>query len=192
MLRYNEKTQNPGMKVVFPQINFIAVLRGYECYIHRLVFAREDGQPLALDVVTKKFRKLAKAAGVRGVRLHDLCHGAASLRLASGTDIAVVSKLLGHSSIAITNDTYSHLLPGVGKAAAERASALVPRNRRDQSVATNAETAGDAAAPSTVSAGSESAPPGTRTPNPRIKRVRQSRVLGHICLPGRLSVTALS
>jgi integrase len=76
--------------------------------------------------VTKN-RKLAKAASVRSVRLHDLRHGAASLRLASGADIAVVSKLLGHSSVSITSDTYSHLLAGVGKAAAERASALVPR-----------------------------------------------------------------
>ena len=71
-------------------------------------------------------------------RLHDLRHGRASLLLASGTDIALVSKLLGRSSIGITVDTYSHLPEGVGKEAAERATALVPRNRPtvpgDQSV----------------------------------------------------------
>ncbi len=57
--------------------------------------------------------------------------------MASGTDIAVVSKMLGHSSIAITADTYSHLLEGVGRKAADAADALVPRQQAepcDQSV----------------------------------------------------------
>jgi Site-specific recombinase XerD len=136
---------------------------------HGLVFAREDGNPLALDAVTKRFRELAKEAGVRPVRLHDLRHGAASLRLAAGADIAVVSKVLGHSSVSITSDTYSHLLEGVGRAAAERAAALVPRNRRDQLVTSDARTAAPDLSETAVSAGDAGAPPGTRTPNPRIK-----------------------
>jgi integrase len=94
---------------------------------HGLVFAADDGSPLRPDYVTRRFPELCAEAGVRKIRLHDLRHGAASLRLASGTDIAVVSKLLGHSSIAITADTYSHLLEGVGRDSAERAMALVPR-----------------------------------------------------------------
>ncbi len=99
---------------------------------HGLVFAREDGQPVSPDVVSKRFRELAVEAGLRPVRLHDLRHGAASLRLAAGVDIAIVSKQLGHSTITLTSDTYSHLLEGVGQQAAERAMALVPRSRRDQ------------------------------------------------------------
>ena len=47
--------------------------------------------------------------------------------LAADVPLAVVSKRLGHSSVAITSDTYSHLLEGVGREAAERAAALVPR-----------------------------------------------------------------
>lgn len=136
---------------------------------HGLVFAREDGNPLALDAVTKRFRALVAETGLRPVRLHDLRHGAASLRLASGTDIAIVSKVLGHSSVSITSDTYSHLLAGVGKAAAEKAAALVPRNRRDQSVTSNAKTAAEDLSSTAVDAGKAGAPPGTRTPNPRIK-----------------------
>jgi len=136
---------------------------------HGLVFAREDGRPLPLDLVTKRFQAMAAASGVRVVRLHDLRHGAASLRLASGTDIAVVSKILGHSSVSITADTYSHMLAGVARAAAERAAALVPRNRRDHYVTTYNETAGTPDGGPTVSAATGSAPPGTRTPNPRIK-----------------------
>ncbi len=99
---------------------------------HGLVFAREDGQPIPPGLVTKTFTKLSAAAGLRRLRLHDLRHGAASLRLAAGIDIAIVSKQLGHSAIALTVDTYSHLLDGVGRQAAERAMALVPRARRDQ------------------------------------------------------------
>ncbi|MBL8927062.1 MAG: site-specific integrase [Pseudonocardia sp.] len=100
---------------------------------HGLVFCRENGNPLDLAAVTKRFGELCDVAGVRRVRLHDLRHGAASLLLAAGADMALVSKRLGHSSISITADTYSHLLEGVGRAAAERAAALVPRTRsRDQ------------------------------------------------------------
>jgi integrase len=47
--------------------------------------------------------------------------------LAAGVDLAVVSNRLGHSSISITSDTYSRLLEGVGRQAAERVAALVPR-----------------------------------------------------------------
>jgi hypothetical protein len=98
---------------------------------HGLVFAREDRTPLYGDEATKRFGQLCDEAGVRRVRLHDLRHGAASLRLAAGVDIAIVSKILGHSSVAITADTYSHLLEGVGREAAERAMSLVPRTARD-------------------------------------------------------------
>ncbi len=56
--------------------------------------------------------------------------------MASGTDISLVSKMLGHSSIAITADTDSHLLEGVGRRAAEAADALVAWRPRAQSVRT--------------------------------------------------------
>jgi len=111
---------------------------------HGLVFALEDGNPLPPDDVTKLFVRLVNAAGLRRVRLHDLRHGHASVMLAANIEPAVVSKRLGHSSIAITLDTYSHLLAGVGRDAADRASALVPRSPkapaadlRDHSVTTS-------------------------------------------------------
>lgn len=92
-----------------------------------LVFRHADGRVLHPEYVTRLFGRLAKAAGVRTVRLHDLRHGAASLMLAADVPLAVVSKRLGHSTLTITADTYSHLLTGVGRDAAERAAALVPR-----------------------------------------------------------------
>jgi len=79
--------------------------------------------------VTRQFKVIAERAGLPVKRLHDLRHGSASMQLAAGVDIAVVSKRLGHSTIALTADTYSHLLRGVGADAAERSAALVPRRR---------------------------------------------------------------
>ena len=91
--------------------------------------------PVSPDRATKTFAALIRESGLRPVRLHDLRHGAASLMLAADVELAVISKRLGHSSLAITAGTYSHLLEGVGASAAEKAAALVPRaNRRDQSV----------------------------------------------------------
>ncbi|MDT4934056.1 MAG: hypothetical protein QOK11_1948 [Pseudonocardiales bacterium] len=102
--------------------------------------------------------------------------------LAAGVPMAVVSKRLGHSTITLTSDTYSHLLGGVGGEAAERAAALVPRagravadDRRDQSVTTSAQETDqdprlDDGGPGL--SGSDGAPPGTRTPNPLVKGLR--------------------
>jgi integrase len=92
-----------------------------------LVFARENGAPYEPTLVTKAFRSLAIEAGLRPVRLHDLRHGAASLMTGGGASLSVVSKVLRHSSIAITQSTYVHLLGGVGRAAAASAVAMVPR-----------------------------------------------------------------
>jgi hypothetical protein len=85
--------------------------------------------------------------------------------LAAGVDLGIVSKMLGHSSIALTADTYSHLLEGVGQQAAEAADALVPR-RRDRSVTTGAIGDFLPRSDADVSPGHEGAPSGTRTPNP--------------------------
>ena len=116
---------------------------------HDLVFAREDGQPVNPTYFTSAFQQLCKKAGVRQVRLHDLRHGRASLLMAAGIEIGVVSKMLGHSSIAITADTYSHMMEGLGRKSADAADALVPRrttDRRDQSV-TNSATNGERPVP---------------------------------------------
>jgi hypothetical protein len=60
-----------------------------------------------------------------GERLPSLRHLAALLLINSGLDIAAVSKLIGHSSIQLTSDTYGHMFDKAGREAAERAAALV-------------------------------------------------------------------
>jgi integrase len=88
-----------------------------------LVFTREDGQPLHPDAFSKTFGKLSKAAGVRAIRLHDLRHGYATIALREGVPLKVVQQVLGHSSIAVTGDIYSHVLAELD----ERAAAAISR-----------------------------------------------------------------
>lgn len=85
-----------------------------------LVFSYPDGTPLPPNSITKAFHKLVKALGMPGMRLHDLRHTHATLMLRQGVHPKVVSERLGHSSVAITLDTYSHVMPGIQAAAARR------------------------------------------------------------------------
>jgi integrase len=84
------------------------------------VFTRADGSPLNPNAVTTAFIKLVRRAGLPHVRLHDLRHTHATLMLKAGVHPKVVSERLGHASVSITLDTYSHMLPGLQEAAAER------------------------------------------------------------------------
>ncbi|WP_339156480.1 tyrosine-type recombinase/integrase [Actinomadura luteofluorescens] len=91
------------------------------------MFTREDGSALHPDHVTDTFARLAYRAGLQPIRLHDLRHGAATLMLAGGADMKLIQAMLRHSSLAITADTYTSVLPEVAREAAEAAAALVPR-----------------------------------------------------------------
>jgi len=85
-----------------------------------LVFCYPDGTPSPPNGVTKAFHKLTQSLGLSGIRLHDLRHTHATLMLRQGVHPKIVSERLGHSSVAITLDTYSHVLPGLQAAAALR------------------------------------------------------------------------
>jgi hypothetical protein len=93
-----------------------------------MVFTAEDGSPLVPDQVSRLFARLIKEADLPPIRLHDLRHGAATLALAGGVNLKVVSEMLGHSTIAITADTYTSVLPEVAREAAEAAARMVPRS----------------------------------------------------------------
>jgi integrase len=77
--------------------------------------------------VTRLFQVLRTGSGAAlpPLSFHGLRHCAASLMLASGADIAVVSKLLGHASIAITSDIYGHLIGTVASEAVNGAANLI-------------------------------------------------------------------
>ncbi len=63
---------------------------------------------------------MARRSGLHGIRLHDARHTHASLMLKQGVHPKIVQERLGHSSIQITLDTYSHVAPGLQEAAANR------------------------------------------------------------------------
>lgn len=90
-----------------------------------LVFTREDGTPLRPDYVSHLFGRLIAVHDMPPMRLHDLRHTNASLALAAGIPLKVVSQRLGHSTTAITSDLYTHVIPTVGRAAAERLAELI-------------------------------------------------------------------
>ena len=90
-----------------------------------LVFTALDGSPLHPGQFSDRFDRLVKAAGVRRIRFHDLRHTYATLSLQARVHPKVVSERLGHSTISVTLDTYSHAVPGLQEEAAEKVAALV-------------------------------------------------------------------
>jgi integrase len=91
-----------------------------------LIFTDEQGDPLHPNVVSRTFGKLVREAQLPVIRLHDLRHTHATLSLQAGVHVKIVSERLGHSSVVITLDTYSHAIPGLQRDAAERVAALIP------------------------------------------------------------------
>lgn len=83
------------------------------------IFSHPDGSPLTWDFIRRKsLLPLLKAAGLPAIRFHDLRHTSASLLFAAGTNPKIVQERLGHSSIAITLDIYSHAIPSMQTEAA--------------------------------------------------------------------------
>jgi integrase len=87
------------------------------------VFTYEDGRQLRPGYPSKVLEVLVKRLGLPPMRFHDLRHLFASIQLDAGTPMAMVSKLMGHSTIAITADLYSHLMDDAAARAAEAAAA---------------------------------------------------------------------
>ncbi|MFB9199450.1 tyrosine-type recombinase/integrase [Actinomadura verrucosospora] len=91
------------------------------------VFTRENGERLHPDHASAEFQAIAFTAGLPPIRLHDLRDGTATLMLAGGADMKLVQAQLRHSSISLTADTYTSVLPDVAREAVEGGAAMVPR-----------------------------------------------------------------
>ena len=98
------------------------------------MFSQLDGRPLLPNTVTHTWIKLVRRTGLGRIRLHDARHSHASLMLKAGTYPKIVQERLGHASIQITLDTYSHVAPGLQEAAAERFDDLVNPRRENEAV----------------------------------------------------------
>jgi integrase len=92
---------------------------------HGLVFAMPDGRPLHPDRFARTFVRQAGTLGLPAIRLHDLRHTWATLAFEAGVPMKVVSEILGHASIAVTANIYSHVSPTMQSDAADRVAALI-------------------------------------------------------------------
>ncbi|MFF0243972.1 tyrosine-type recombinase/integrase [Streptosporangium sandarakinum] len=94
------------------------------------VFTREDGSALRPEYVSERFGTLTARAGLPPVRFHDLRHGAATMLLAAGVPIKVISEILGHATAAFTSDVYTSVAEELAEQAAQAIAAFVPRRNR--------------------------------------------------------------
>ena len=90
-----------------------------------LVFTMPDGSPIHPQRISAWFLQHTRAAGLPRIRLHDVRHSYATAALAAGVPPKVISQRLGHATIAITMDTYSHVIPGLDEHAAETVARLI-------------------------------------------------------------------
>jgi integrase len=91
---------------------------------HDLVVVDPDGLPMHPDSLSGGWRRALRHEGLPPVRFHDLRHAHATLMLQQGIHPKIVSERLGHSSIGITLDTYSHVLPSMQEEAAKAADEI--------------------------------------------------------------------
>lgn len=93
---------------------------------HDLVFCSEQGTPLSIPNLTYRyFRPILTQAKLPRIRLYDLRHSCATLLLIAEENPKVVSERLGHSTIVLTLDTYSHVLPTMQQGATARLERLL-------------------------------------------------------------------
>ena len=87
---------------------------GRDLTLDELIFPNlPEGKPIDPCVLSRAFARIARQAGLEGVRFHDLRHTFASLMLLRNVKLKVISEALGHSSVAFTMDVYSHIISGM-------------------------------------------------------------------------------
>lgn len=126
------KTEHGERNIALPQVVVIAFMQHREYQNKRksdmgdsyqdqnLVFADELGNPIVPSTLLRHFKKSLANAKLPHIRFHDLRHTHATLMLAQGVHPKVVSERLGHGSIQITLDIYSHALPNLQAEAAKK------------------------------------------------------------------------
>jgi integrase len=90
-----------------------------------LVFTASHGGPIHPDNLDRDFRRLVKLAGCELIRIHDTRHSYATMALATGEHVKVVSETLGHADVATTLRTYAHVLPSQRVALADKMESLL-------------------------------------------------------------------
>ncbi len=114
---YNGRVHPPktkkGKRSITLTNEAVAALGSHE-KIGEWVFSTRTGNAISCQNLNyRSFKPLLKQAGLPNIRFHDLRHTAATLLLTKGVHPKIVQEMLGHSSISITLDTYSHVLPNI-------------------------------------------------------------------------------
>ena len=142
-LRFKETKNKKGRVISLPAIlvkalrehlaeqNEFKKLFGADYQDQGLVFARPDGSIWKPESFTEEYFRFARKIGVK-VRFHDLRHSHASQLLRAGVPVKVVSERLGHSTVGITLDTYSHILPGMQEEAAQKIDAVFEKAMEEE------------------------------------------------------------
>jgi integrase len=98
---------------------------------------REEGKRVDMhNVKSRAFRLVLDKAGLRRIRVHDLRHSYASILISAGVSPAYVQQQLGHASIKMTVDTYTHLIPGAGRQALAALPSIASPTSSQQGAAT--------------------------------------------------------
>ena len=100
--------------------------------VYDLVFTSRTGKPVEPRNLREYFSLITKKAELPPIRFHDLRHTHATLLLKQGIHPKIVSERLGHSSISMTLDTYSHVIPSMQKEAAEMFDQIIAGKHRDR------------------------------------------------------------
>lgn len=95
------------------------------------MFSEQDGSYLHPDVLNPAMNRTAERAEFRRIRFHDLRHTHATLPLLAGVHPKVVSERLGHASVSITLDVYSHVIQGMQEEAAAKFDEVLGRRPKD-------------------------------------------------------------
>lgn len=112
LLKRHKKAQSASTKVVSLDDNVF-------------VNITPDGQTMSPWILDKKFRKALKDNGLGHIRFHDLRHSCATLMLTVGVPLKVTSGLLGHKTVGITADLYTHILDEMKQDAAEKVNTAI-------------------------------------------------------------------
>jgi len=110
---------------------------GHPVGLDALVFCNQEGRPLDASMLSHGFHDIVKRTGLENTRFHDLRHTFASLALLRGAKPKVISEALGHSSVAFTMDTYSHIISGMQEDMMALLDEVIPSGTRRQSQASN-------------------------------------------------------
>ncbi|SFX78233.1 Site-specific recombinase XerD [Thermoactinomyces sp. DSM 45891] len=100
---------------------------------HDLVISSNNGEPLPPYIVNYDFKKMLQKASLPKIRFHDLRHSHATILLKIGENPKVVSERLGHTTIGMTLDTYSHVLPDMQKSLADNFDTAMQSSKKSSS-----------------------------------------------------------